>query len=32
MLGRDQTLGIKIALALSVFLNLLLIALILITS
>jgi Protein kinase domain len=32
LLGRDQTLGIKIALALSVFLNLLLIALILITS
>jgi serine/threonine protein phosphatase PrpC len=32
LLGRDQTLGIKIALAVSVFLNLLLIALILITS
>jgi serine/threonine protein phosphatase PrpC len=32
LLGRDQSLGLKIALALSVFLNLLLIALILITS
>jgi serine/threonine protein phosphatase PrpC len=32
LLGRDQTLGIKIALAVSLFLNLLLIALILITS